>query len=361
MTVDRRLVGRIALGVIAFCIVALGASLAWRAWRQHEVAQDLIISTPDGIDESRYVSIGGVDQWVQIRGEHRTNPVILLLHAGPGISMIGLTPVFRSWEQHFTVVQWDQRGAGKTFGRNGAAGCEPMTIDQMTRDGLELVQFLRQHLGQDKIIVLGHSWGTVLGLRMVMQQPELFSAYVGTGQLVAKAENERVNYDQLLETVRAARDRAAITALEQIGPPPYPSLDTTAIQLKWERAYDIEPEKRLSWTMTPYILFSPNYSLLDIYDFQTAIPFAAQETYDELQDYDARRLGAKFAVPFFIIQGDQDRQTPTALARRYFETIDAPKKEFIVLEGGGHSAMLTRSDDFLKELVARVGSPTIRP
>ena len=340
---------------IVVLMVVLLAALGYRAWRQHDVAQALAIHTPRGISEAAFVRIGGIDQFIQIRGEDRGNPVILILQGGPGISMIGLTPVFRPWEKYFTVVQWDQRGTGKTYGRNGGAAEAPlMTIDRMTRDGLEVAEFLRRHLHKDKIIVLGHSWGTVLGLRMVRQRPGMFSAYVGTGQLVDKAQNEERSYAQLMVKVRAAHDAEAIADLTRLGPPPYKTLDALYAQRKWLSAYDTAAERDLTANMTPMILFAPNYSLKDIYDFRAATAFAQSATYDEINAYDARKLGLSFDIPFFVFEGSEDNQTPTVLAADYFSTVRAPVKRFVLLNGGGHSAMLTMPDAFLKALLAYV-------
>ncbi len=350
-----RAILRGVMALIVLLVIVLLAALGYRAWRQHGTALALAITAPRGIDEARFVKIGGIDQFIQIRGEDRGNPVILILQGGPGISMLGLTPIFRSWERYFTVVQWDQRGTGKTYGRNGGRAEAPsMTIARMTQDGLEVAAFLRSRLHKDKIIVLGHSWGTVLGLRMVRQQPAMFSAYVGTGQLVDKAQNEQRSYAQLLAKVRAAHDAAGVAELTQLGPPPYRSLAALYAQRKWLTAYDTPAERDLTATLAPMILLAPNYSLQDLYDFRASTAFAQTVTYDEINAYDARKLGLTFAVPFFVFEGSQDNQTPTVLAQDYAATVRAPVKRFVLLPGGGHSAMLTMPDAFLKALLAYV-------
>jgi pimeloyl-ACP methyl ester carboxylesterase len=346
------LLGLSLLGTVVVIVVGM---LTYRAWRQHEIAQTLAIATPNGIDEEMFVKIGGIDQYIQIRGDDRANPVILFLHGGPGISMIGLTPIFHAWEQHFTIVQWDQRGTGKTYGRNGRSSVAgSMTIDRMTKDGLEVVNFLRAHLHKDKIVLLGHSWGTVLGVRMIKLQPESFSAYVATGELVAKQENEAASYEIVLQRARAAHDAKAIRELEEIHPPPYRHLSALLVQRKWLDAYDIVSEREIFSTMMPVVAFAPNYSLLDIYDMQRATSFSQQTLYDEVNNFDSRELGIDFEVPYFIFEGDEDINTPTELAQHYFATIHAPAKDFFLLKGGGHSAVITMSDEFLKALVSRV-------
>jgi pimeloyl-ACP methyl ester carboxylesterase len=342
--------GLLWLAVAVAILVVLG--LGYRAWRQHENV--LAFALPNGIQEASFVRIGGIDQWIQIRGEDRANPVLLIVHGGPGISMVPLTPVFRSWEKYFTVVQWDQRGAGQTYGRNGEAGEGAMTIDRMTRDGLEVTQYLRTRLHKDKIVVVGHSWGTILALGMVKQRPDLFFAYVGTGQLVDKQQNEKTGYALLVDKVRAAHDDKALAALGQIGPPPYDDIAKLYAERKWQAAYDTQAEQDLTRNMIPTVLFAPDYSLMDTYDFLQSATFSQRETYAEENGYDARKLGLKFDVPFFIFEGDRDSMTPSVLSEQYFADVQAPKKEFVVLKGGGHAAMLTMPDIFFRELVARV-------
>jgi len=329
------------------------AGLGYRAWRQHQSALAFAVDSPSGIQEARFVEIGGIEQWIQIRGEDKGNPAILVLAGGPGNSLVPLTPVFQAWETQFTVVQWDQRGAGKTYGRN-RADHGTMTIDRMVRDGIELTLHLRQHLQQDQLVLVGHSWGTVLGLRMVKARPDLFAAYVGTGQVVAKEEKEEILYAELMEKVRAADDQAAIRTLERIGAPPYDSQEDLLVQREISQRYDTEAERDLESDLAPVVLLAPGYSLLDLLDFLRGSKFAGDAMYEEMLTFDARTLGPRFDVPFFIFNGDHDLITPADLAHEYFETVEAPKKEFIVLSGGGHSAILTMPDRFLRELVVRV-------
>src|SRR5260221_5609476 len=167
--------GALALAIVI--VVAAAAALLYRAWRQHENAQALAIHTPNGIEETMFVQLGGVEQWIQSRGDARNNPVLLFIHGGPGSSESPLSSLFRPWEKHFTVVMWDQRDAGKTFSRNGAV--REMSLPRVAQDGIELAEFLGRHLHKKRIVVLGHSWGTMVGVRMVHDRPDLFSAYVG--------------------------------------------------------------------------------------------------------------------------------------------------------------------------------------
>jgi pimeloyl-ACP methyl ester carboxylesterase len=130
-----------------------------------------------------YVRIGGIDQWIQIAGEDSESPVLLWLNGGPGGSTMPYEPAYSAWERSFILVMWDQRGEGKTFDRNGESEASTMTLDRMTADGIELAELLKKRLHKPRIILLGHSWGSVLGVHMITQRPDLFSVYVGTAQV----------------------------------------------------------------------------------------------------------------------------------------------------------------------------------
>jgi pimeloyl-ACP methyl ester carboxylesterase len=342
--------GFFALVVIA--IVLILAALGYRAWRQHENAQTLAVTSPNGIDEHAFVRINGINQYITIRGEDRRNPVLLMLAGGPGNTLVPLAAVFRPWEKYFTIVQWDQRGAGKTFEQNGEAGEGPMTIAQMTRDGVKVAEYLCAHLHESKIIVLGDSWGTTLGVQMIRARPELFSAYVGTGQVVGKEEKEEYLYAAILKKVRAAHDDASLAELERIGAPPYRSLQDLLVEREVSQRYDTDAEKSLR--SAPIVLYAPDVTLYDIYTMQRYGNFASAAMYKELIGFDVRQLGPDYAVPMFVFNGDKDAVTPIVFAKAWFDTIRAPKKAFVILKGGGHSAMLTMPDAFLHELVTRV-------
>jgi pimeloyl-ACP methyl ester carboxylesterase len=342
--------------VLVFTALLLIGGLTYRAVRQHRNAKALAIRTPNGIEESMFVKIGGIDQWVQIRGENRDNPALLIVHGGPGSSYVPFTPTIRSWERYFTVVQWDQRGSGKTYGRNESTGGGDMTIDRMAQDGIEVTEFVRKRLHKKGVILLGHSWGTILGVPMVQRRSDLFYAYVGTGQIVDMVRNEAVSYDMVLKRVRATADEKAIKKLEDIGPPPYRDLSTWFVKQKLiaETAPAIADGLFLEETFYTAALFAPNYSLKDSYDFFAATYYSGTTLMKELMSYDAGRLGVKFETPMFLFQGESDVNTPTKLVEEYFATIEAPKKELVLLRGCGHMAIFSKSDVFLNELVARV-------
>lgn len=353
-----RLILRVLFCVVAAVFVLAAGALSYRAWRQHANALALSIDPKTGVEETMFVSLGGVEQWIQIRGDDRRNPVLLFVHGGPGSPVSPVSSLLRPWEKYFTVVMWDQRDAGKTFVRNGAV--HEMSLPRVSQDGIELANFLCRHLGKRKIIVLGHSWGTMVGLRMVLKRPDLFSAYVGTGQVVSIAEKEPVIYARAMERLRAAHDEEGVRTLSASGAPPY----RTEHQMRVERAMsertDIPAERDVLRDLIPVALVAPDWSLWDIYWSLQASDYAEDATFDADASYDARKFATELRLPFFVINGALDHVTPTDLAKAYFDVVHAPEKQFVVLNGVGHSAVLTEPDVFLHELVTRVRPAAIR-
>jgi pimeloyl-ACP methyl ester carboxylesterase len=315
--------------------------------------QDYAVTPPAGIDEAKYLEVGGIQQWVTIRGDDRSNPVLLLLHGGPGdaTNPWGYAG-FRSWRKHFTVVQWDQRGAGRTLGKNGSSLAPTITIDRMARDGVELAELLRKSLRKDKIVVVGHSWGSTLGVFMVKARPDLFSAYVGTGQVADPARSYAVAYDALMAKARSIGDARAIRELGDIGSPPYPTGRGYAVQRRWSNQF--EGADFFISSMLGFALAAPGYTLRDVNDWFDGQKLSAERLWPEISALEAKTLGGEFAVPVFVIQGAEDFTTPTSLARTFVDSIRAPRKAFVPIEGGGHFAVFMKPDAFLKELVDRV-------
>ena len=317
-------------------------------------ARDYAITTPNGIDEGKYVEIGGIEQWITIRGEDRGNPILLFLHGGPGDATNPWAFAgFRAWLRYFTVVQWDQRGAGRTLGRNGPSLGPTITIDRMTRDGIELSEMLRRTLNQDRIILVGHSWGSILGVRMVKTRPDLFYAFVGTGQVAADpARNYTVAYDEVLKAAKRRGDQRAVTELEQAGPPPWRDGRGYAVQRRWANL--LEGADTFLASTLGLALAAPGYTARDVNDWLSGQRLSAERLVPQTNEVDAAALGGEFSVPVFVIQGAEDFTTPTSLARSFVASIHAPRKEFVAIEGGGHFAVFMKSDAFLNELVARV-------
>jgi pimeloyl-ACP methyl ester carboxylesterase len=349
--------GKYLVLVLVVGVAAVAALfLSLRAYRQHANAKSFVISSPHGIDESGYVRLGGIDQWVQIRGQNRDNPVLLCVHGGPGGTWLPVTRLFLPWEKDFTVVFWDQRGAGKTLKSTGAAIASTMTIDRMVQDGIELAEHLRSRLGKEKIVLLGHSFGSVLGIQMAKRRPDLFYAFVGTGQVSDLPQSIAREYAQLQDQARRANDQPTLRALATMGPPPFKNLSQVSsffdLVGKYQPASDGAALDAMKGSLTSP---PPDYSLRDEFNrFRGFMAVPPWSLYRELLGTKLADLGPDFEIPIFVIQGSEDPVTSASLAQEYFATLNAPHKEMIVLPGGGHFAVWSMAEAFRKELVLRV-------
>lgn len=311
------------------------------------------LTAANAIDEGKYVRLGGIDQWITIRGDNRRNPVILFLHGGPGdVTNPWGRPFFNAWLKRFTVVQWDQRGAGRTLGRNGPSIAATVTADRMVQDGIELTELLRRTLRQDKIILVGHSWGSVLGVLMAKARPDLFYAYVGTGQVAADpGTNAAATYRDLLAEAERRQDVQAVEELQQVGPPPWHDGRGFGVQHKW--ALRFEHADVFLGAALGIALTAPGYSVQDINDWFDGQLLSGDRLGPHFATLDSG-MGGTFAIPVVVIQGAEDFTVSTRLARTFLNAIHAPKKAFVTIPDAGHFAVFMRSDEFLRDLLTYV-------
>ena len=341
--------------ILAVSLLLVAGVLGARRAAQWRHASRLPPLGPDGIDERGFVDIGGIPQWIQIRGADRANPVLLVLHGGPGAALSAVSyALFSRIERDFTVVHWDQRGAGRTFGRNGPRRSGEMSIARMTEDGIEVAEHVSARLGKPKIVVCAISFGSVLALGMLHRRPELFAAYVGTGQIVDMPVGEHFIYRALIGEAKRRRMKAAAAALEWIGPPPFAGGKARRV---WQRLLlDFAPqsERRAMWQMPLLLLTAPRLRLRDVWDAVAGLIFSVRRLLGSVIVFTAAPYGTEFRVPMFFFQGSEDLQTPTGLVEDFAARIKAPKKEFLLLKGGGHLVIRTMGKQFLDALTARV-------
>jgi pimeloyl-ACP methyl ester carboxylesterase len=322
-------------------------------------AKQFAITSPRGIDEASFVTFGGIEQWVTVRGQDRHNTVLLFLHGGPGdVTNPWTFALFAPWEKHFTVVQWDQRGAGRTLRKTGRKVAPTITVDRIVQDGIELAEHLRKRLGKDKIVIVGHSFGSIIGVLMARARPDLFLAYVGTAQVADATRNYSVAYEALLKKACAVGDQAAVDELTRVRPPPYKSGQGYDVQRKWSNAF--EGADQFLYGTIGLTLVAPDYSVQDLNDLVEGQILSAERLVPQTKSMGPKELGLEFAIPMFFFQGAEDFTTPTELARQYLESIQAPRKAFVPIEGGGHFAVFMKSEQFLKELVSWVGRPAVK-
>jgi len=357
-----RVLKYVGAATIGLTLVVLAFALPYRWYLQHQTAEGRAIRSAEGIDSLVSVRIGGIDQWIHVRGQNVNNPILLFIHGGPGIAFIPLAGSFQGpWESRFTVVQWDQRGAGKTYATNDRdLQRRTMTVSQMKQDALEVVNYLRTRFEREQIAVVGLSWGSVLGLWLAHEHPDLIAAYVGVGQYVNGRLNETTGYEDALKEARAQGNAEAIRDLESIQPYPPPDVDLRkgSIAQEWQAKLLGPPPDRPRFVDIRRILFTvlsaPEYSLGDVYGFTRGQLFSLQVLIPEVKKLDMATLGTDFRVPVFFFQGRHDPYTRPALIEKYAETITAPQRELVWFEDAGHFPFFEDERMFTDELFRRV-------
>jgi proline iminopeptidase len=346
---------QVLAGLGLLLVLAALAVAVWRLRRQAAAAGRQRLSGPDAIDESGFVEIGGIPQWISIRGEGRANPVLVMLHGGPGacFQIIGYDSM-RPWERDFTVVQWDQRGSGRTFGRNGSKSSGRLSVDRIAADAVEVIAHALGRTRQARAIILGASWGSIIGLEAARRRPDLVHAYVGAGQVVDMQANEAVGYDGLMARLEARGQAKAVERLRRIGAPPYAGLGEMLKQRRILMAHLSDSERGLLGRLLLAAFTAPGARLRDVWDWLAGQTFTMRRIYAELMDYADRGVPPSSPVPVVIIQGDEDIQTPTSLARAYHDAFDAPSKAFVLIPGGGHNTLLAMPEAFHAVLVEHV-------
>jgi pimeloyl-ACP methyl ester carboxylesterase len=329
------------------------------------------ISTPEGIEELEQLDVNGSKQWISIRGLNRANPVLLVLHGGPGSALMGMTWAYQKpWEDFFTVVNWEQRGVGKNFSVADSARLgATLSPEQLAEDAAVVAQHIREKLGARKLVVMGFSFGTSIGPRLVQMHPDWFSAYVGVGQM-SNEDNEKLIYDEVLRRARARNDTAVVRQLDSIAP--YPPADrrpnyremnmirryTALFNGNWYGKKDLS----LYYALPAW---GPDYTREEAANVGPAMGWMGRHLVDGSNG--ARpHIVEHFEVPVVIFGGRNDLMTTYAGARAYFDKLTAPTKQFITFERSAHFIMFEEPGRFLLTLVNVVlplagGSPAFKP
>ncbi|WP_063046651.1 alpha/beta fold hydrolase [Nocardia pseudovaccinii] len=336
---------------LAATAAAPAGLLTHRQLRRRSNAHALRIDRPNGISEAGFVTIGGIEQWIEIRGEVRANPVLLELHGGPGASNTYFANRTRAWEKHFTIVRWDMRGAGKTFGR-GAQG--EMTFDRLYADALEVTHHVRDRLQVHEVVLLDASFGSVLGLRLARNHPELYSAYVGTDQNITGGEPDHSAFFAVVQRLRKAGKHTAAAKLEEMGPDATLwTAEQWGLRAKLATSSDPMLTGILKKLIVPSMWFSPRHRLRDLKVGADGMKYSERVGIESVH-FDSWHDGTRFDLPFFIFQGDYDSLMPAARARRYFDDVEAPHKEFALIADANHFAAFWQPQQFLELLLSRV-------
>src|SRR5690625_4422971 len=288
------------------------------------------------------VRIGGVKQWVLIRGADKNNPLLLFIHGGPGSGQIGFIRKYeQELEKHLIVVNWDQRGAGKS-GRK----IDPSTMNlaQFVEDTHELITYLLSRFGQEQLFLTGHSWGSILGVLTAQQYPESIHAYIGISQLVNIELNEQISYAFALERAKEANHQNAIAALSKIGAPPYQNFKAMMKQRKWLLKF--LPMELSSSYLLRAIPSSKEYTLKDWFFFAKNVLSSNRALWNEFMAVDLFEKVPALDVPVYLCEGYHDYQAPFELAEQYIEQLRTPLKQIFWFEHSGHSPHISESKRF---------------
>lgn len=318
---------------------------------------------PDGnvlknsVAEAKYIRLGGVDQWVMIRGENVANPPLIVLHGGPGMSEMGF---FRHCnaplERHFTVVHWDQRGTGKSFDREIPRSS--MTLDQFIADLDELVDIVRRRFGKEKVLILGHSWGSALGAIYAARFPAKVSVYVGAAQIGDSAAGELLSYSYGLAEAERRHDEKALKKLRAIGPPPYPA-KSLFVERTVVSQIDGQTGLGTMWKVGRALFGRPEASILDLPSLLKGFRFTLDAMWAEVSKLNLLKLVPALQMPVVIFVGRRDHWVPPETSVAFFDALAAPSKELVWFEHSGHEAFVDEPEKFnstMVELVRRLAS-----
>ena len=318
------------------------------------------IVSPRGIDERLQIPIGGANQWISVRGRDSRNPIILMIHGGPASPEMQTAWTWAGdWEDYFTVVQWDQRGSGKSYLANDPAVIGPtLSLQRISEDAGEVVQYLRHRYAKDKVFVIGHSWGSLVGLTLAHQHPEWLYAYIGMGQVISGKDNERVGYDLTLKLAEAQKNTAAINELKSIAP--YPETDGSVpvpkimLERKWSVSFGglTYGRKGLDF-YSDLAELSPDYSLQDVAAVDKGSELSLPRLLPDLLNFDFTDV-IRYDCPIFMFEGRYDLTTPSQVTAEWFKRVQAPKKGFVWFENSAHMIEVEEPGRVLVHLVEDV-------
>jgi len=305
-------------------------------------------SDANRIREEKFIMINGIEQWITIKGDS-TKPVVLFIHGGPGSPISPYDVAFRNLEKDFVIVQWDQRGTARTYGRNAPEELtpaylklNPLTIEQMTSDGIEVAEYLIEHLGKQKIILFGTSWGSILGAKMALKKPDLFYAYIGHSQIVNPSEGDLYAYQKVYQLALNSKDMKSLDVLNSIGKPPYDTAKNSGQLMRIIKKYQQKksiPAPAYWWELSPEYNNEKDSLHRSDGDDYSFVYFAGDKRLgiaSMISTINFLKDGLVFKIPVYFIQGEEDIQTPAVINRRYFEKIIAPEKKFILLPKADH-------------------------
>lgn len=362
------------IAITMLCLIALSiiGTLLWVQGKLKNLQTFLYaVRDPNGIEKIETVTIGGVEQCLHIRGRNKNNPILLFLHGGPGFPNIGwFDAIQRPWEDYFTVVQWDQRQQGKSYYSMKAIG-DTMTNQQMISDTEEVIEYIRRYFKQEKIFLMGKSYGSYLGMHMVSRHPEWLYAYIGDGQMISAVGYIESEYEHLLAHARSVNNMELVTKLETISPRIDPNNRWSSFVAHegfiWRELSKIGRgiSPRFS-TIKDYGKLAPHRRWVSpllswrdhvnrVFGDKDALGFSDYAFQEEFMSVDINKeIGVEFKAPIFLFTGAYDWHVPREFQTQWFDSISAPHKEQVVFENSSHVPYLEEPGKYLMALVDKV-------
>jgi pimeloyl-ACP methyl ester carboxylesterase len=314
------------------------------------------------IDRKLKVALGGFPQKIHVKTEDPRRPVLLFLHGGPGVcNRHSVMTAHADLCDTFTLAAWDQRGSGGSYW-----GCplESLTVDRLVEDARELALWLCKEFNQEKIFVIGGSWGSELGTHLVYRYPEHIAAYVGFGQVVHGGLNEELSYAFTRAEAEKAGDQKALRILEQVGPPVagiYKGgfkgmMAQRRIMMKYGGYSPSSVKRSYFKAMVIPMLCSGEYSPADLIGVALGYRRVLTAMLYEVAATDLPKTCPEFKMPYFIFDGRLDRNTPAELVEDYFNAIKAPVKELVWFENSAHNPLGDEPERFKALLREKLGA-----
>lgn len=340
--------------IIAIVIIAMGAA---REVLKNRLYQESRIKSSNGIEALEKITLGGLEQWIFLRGEDKSKPILLWVDGGPGEPLISYARDigFKSGlEKEFVMVYWDQRGTGKSYNKNISE--DDMKIDKYVSDIEELARYLCKRFEKQKIYLLGRSWGTRIGALCAARHPELFNCYIAIGQSVNSLKADMQGYEFALDMAKTYENEKALKELNEIGAPPYDSKKIIT-QRKWVMHYGGYSIKggTLQDFIIRRVLISPEYTFKDVYNVTFHSSFSLNHLRDEINKQDLLQEIKEIRVPVYFIEGRYDHMVSSSVAEEFFNSLRAPAgKTLIWFENSGHVANLDEPEKFYDVMVEKI-------
>ena len=359
MEIFLKIIKWIAAILAGFMLIVFISLQAYRIYLENSTE----IKTPNAVSSLEEITLGGLKQWIFIRSTDKSNPIMIFLHGGPGASAPGM-PSSRILDdeliKHFTVVHWDQRGAGKSY--HSDIPVTSMTMDRFVEDCKELIDYVLNRFDVEKVYLVAHSSGSVTGIKTAHRYPEKIKAYVGVGQIVHDHEQIRLAYDFVIDKAEMSGDVKIINALKAIGPPPYETPEKLYKMqnyvFRFGGVIHENSVKQIGGLMLSF-LTSPEYSLSDGLNslMMKGLFFSVNSMWDEINDIDIKKEVRSLKVPVYFFGGKHDKATPTVLVEKFYDDLEAENgKKLIIFENSAHMPMIEEKkkyEDLLINLVLK--------